>query len=188
MPGRKIDGRRHGTRRRRIRSMSGLVLEIVEGPGAGRQVPVDTTLEIGRSDAAPLVLDDPLVSRHHAIVEPTAGALIVEDLGSLNGTFVNGNQIYSATKIYPNDHLLVGVTVLEVRTQAAIAERPSAVRPVPPALIGVAPVPAPTTDGSERSHVLDPLLDVHVKKQARAAPLALFLLVVIVGSILLTIR
>jgi pSer/pThr/pTyr-binding forkhead associated (FHA) protein len=168
--------------------MSGLILEIVEGPGAGKQVPVEAQVEIGRADTATLVLKDPLVSRHHAIVEPTVGGLIVEDLGSLNGTFVNGNQIYSATKIQPDDHLLVGVTVLELRTQAAVAERPSAVRPVPPGLAGVAPVPALTTDGREEGHVLDPLLDVHVKKQARAAPLALFLLVVIVVSILLTIR
>jgi len=168
--------------------MSGLILEIVEGQGAGKQVPVDALVEIGRADTATLALMDPLVSRHHAIVEPTADALIVEDLGSLNGTFVNGNQIYSATKIHPDDHLLVGVTVLEVRTQAAVVDRPSAARPVPTALAGVARVPALTYEGNEETHVLDPLLDVHVKKQARAAPLALFLLVVIVVSILLTIR
>jgi len=166
---------------------SGLILEIVEGPGAGRQVPVDGRAEIGRADTAVLPLKDPLVSRHHAIVEPTAGGLIVEDLGSLNGTFVNGNQIHGATVIRPDDQLLVGVTVFELRTRAAVAERPSAVRPVPPAFAGVGPLASPT-DGTERTHRLDPLLDVHVKKQARAAPLALFLLVVIVVSILLTIR
>jgi pSer/pThr/pTyr-binding forkhead associated (FHA) protein len=165
--------------------MSGLILEIVEGPGAGRQVPVDTRLEIGRSDTATLVLDDPLVSRHHAIVEPVAGGLIVEDLGSLNGTFVNGNQIYGATRVHPDDHVLVGVTVLELRTQAAVAERPSAVRLVPPALAGGPSVPSRATAGL---HALDPFLDVYVKKQARAAPLAVFLVVVIVISILLTIR
>jgi len=167
---------------------SGLILEIVEGPGAGRQVPIDGRAEIGREDSAALMLKDPLVSRHHAIVEPTAGGLVVEDLGSLNGTFVNGNQIHSATVIRPDDQLLVGVTVFELRTRAAVAERPSAVRPVPPALAGVASLPSSTTDGRDRTHRLDPLLDVHVKKQAKAAPLALFLLVVIVVSILLTIR
>jgi pSer/pThr/pTyr-binding forkhead associated (FHA) protein len=170
-----------------MRSMSGLILEIVEGPGAGKQVPVEAPVEIGRADTATLVLKDPLVSRHHAIVEPAAGGLVVEDLGSMNGTFVNGNQIYSATTIHPDDQLLVGVTVLELRTQAAVAQRPSAARRVPPSLTRVAP--APTTDGTTtEGHVLDPLLDVHVKMQARAAPLALFLLVVIIVSILLTIR
>lgn len=168
--------------------MSGLLLEIVEGPGAGRQIPVEARLEIGRSDTATLVLDDSLVSRHHAIVEPVAGGLVVEDLGSLNGTFVNGNQIYRATKIHPDDHLLVGVTVLELRTLAAVAERPSAVRPVPPALAEGPAVLSRTTARREDVHALDPFLDVYVKKQARAAPLAVFLVVVIVISILLTIR
>jgi pSer/pThr/pTyr-binding forkhead associated (FHA) protein len=172
-----------------MRTMSsGLILEIVEGPGAGTRLPIEGRAEIGRSDAAAIALNDPLVSRHHAIVEPRGEGLVVEDLGSLNGTFVNVSPIHGATVIRPDDQLQVGVTVLELRSRSAVSERPSAVKPVPAGLSGRIPSTAARPSGETPAHRLHPLLDSSVKKQARAAPLAIFLLIVIVLSIVLTIR
>jgi hypothetical protein len=167
-----------------------LTLEIVEGPRAGLQVAIEGPLTVGRSPDADLVLDDPRVSRRHARVSPApAGSAVVEDLGSMNGTFVNHNEVTSPTAISPGDEVLVGVTVLELRRQAEIAVRPSAVRAVPPALAAPPPPPpAPVAPPPPATDELEPFLDVNTKQRARLAPLALFALVGIVVLIYLGAR
>jgi len=111
-----------------------LSLEIVEGTNAGRRVAVVSPLTVGRAADADLVLADELVSRRHARVSQRGAGAVVEDLGSRNGTFVNGNQIHGPTRLVPGDQLQVGVTLVELRSATQIAERPSAVQPVPPPL------------------------------------------------------
>jgi pSer/pThr/pTyr-binding forkhead associated (FHA) protein len=111
-----------------------LSLEIVEGTGAGELVALTGPVTIGRSRDAGLVLADELVSRRHALVTPTGPGAVVEDLGSRNGTFVNGQDIHGPTHLEPGDQLQLGVTLVELRSATQIAERPSAVHPVPPPL------------------------------------------------------
>lgn len=172
--------------------MSDLSLEIVEGPAAGSKQPLDGSLEIGRDPGAGLVLDDELVSRHHARITPFDGGAVVEDLGSRNGTFVNGNEIHSPTKVEPGDHVLIGVSVLELRTAAQIAARPTAVRPRPPALATPPQQPdyvrIAEVDERKRGEELQPLLDARTKPKAKLAPLAIFVLVVLVVLIFLATR
>jgi pSer/pThr/pTyr-binding forkhead associated (FHA) protein len=115
-----------------------LSLEIVEGAGAGRMVVLGGPVTVGRGRDADLVLADELVSRHHARVTPSGPAAVVEDLGSRNGTFVNGEGIHGPARLTPGDQLQLGVTLVELRSATQIAERPSAVHPVPPPL-AVAP-------------------------------------------------
>src|SRR5436190_22307213 len=123
--------------------MAELNLEIVEGPSAGRQIPLSAPLVVGRGQDAQVVLDDARVSRNHARITPHGGTAVVEDLGSSNGTFVNGNQLYAPATIGPGDDVLVGVTVLEVRSMAQIAAQPSAVRPVPASIAAMPAAPPP---------------------------------------------
>jgi predicted component of type VI protein secretion system len=111
-----------------------LSLEIVEGAGAGRMVAVAGTVTIGRGRDADLVLADELVSRRHAQVTPVGPGAVVEDLGSRNGTFVNGEGIHGPVRLAPGDQLQLGVSLVELRSAGQIAERPSAVHPVPPPL------------------------------------------------------
>jgi len=93
-----------------------LTLEIVEGANAGEQFQVVDLVELGR-EANGVRLDDPLASRHHARVGlDEAHELYIEDLESSNGTFVNGNEVYARTRLEPGDHVLIGTTVIEVRT------------------------------------------------------------------------
>jgi predicted component of type VI protein secretion system len=173
--------------------MAELVLEVVEGPGAGRQVPVARMAEIGRGEDSAIRLDDQQASRHHARIWPVEGGAAVDDLGSTNGTFVNGNRIHGPTLLGPNDQLRVGVTVFQVRTADDMRRQPTLVRPVPAGLAGAAPArpAAPTAPGppvavgpagprqAEPSiPELDALLDARTKAKARAAPLAVFILVV----------
>jgi len=111
-----------------------LSLEIVEGAGAGRMVAVTGAVTIGRGRDADLVLADELVSRRHAQVTPVGSLAVVEDLGSRNGTFVNGEGIHGPVRLAPGDQLQLGVSLVELRSASQIAERPSAVHPVPPPL------------------------------------------------------
>ena len=63
-----------------------------EGPLAGQRISIETQLVVGRV-SGDLTIDDPLVSRRHAVIRVAAGVLEVEDLGSLNGTWVNGERL-----------------------------------------------------------------------------------------------
>ena len=158
--------------------MARLLLEIVEGPGAGRQLPLERPVVVGRDAAADVVLNDERVSRQHARITPQAGGAVVEDLDSRNGTFVNREEIHSPVTALPGDDVLLGTTVLELRTDAELATRPSVVRPVPPAL--AAPQREPTYVASPQpqgQQLLGRYADTRVKAQARLAPLAIAVLV-----------
>ena len=69
-------------------------LEILEGPDAGQKYQVDTgRLIIGRGADCDIRLTENSISRHHAAVELLDGAWRLEDLGSQNGTFIDGNRV-----------------------------------------------------------------------------------------------
>jgi predicted component of type VI protein secretion system len=126
--------------------MSDLILEIVEGPQAGRQLPLDSVVDVGREPSLPLHLDeDTQVSRRHARIAMQGSTAVVEDLGSTNGTYVNDQPISSPRSLNPGDKVRIGLTVLELRTRQQVAARPSAVQ-VRPQLTAIdnnvlAPVP-----------------------------------------------
>ena len=112
--------------------MSDLILEIVEGPGAGKQVSLDGTVDAGREASLPLALEeDGQVSRRHARFTLQGGEVLVEDLGSTNGTYVNEQPISSPRILRPGDKVRLGLTVLELRTRQQVAARPSAVQARP---------------------------------------------------------
>jgi pSer/pThr/pTyr-binding forkhead associated (FHA) protein len=135
-------------------------LRFTAGPLAGRRVEVTSALVLGRR-AADLVIEDPQVSRRHASVRPAGDALEVEDLGSLNGTWVNGTRIAGPTRLVPGDRVRVGDATFEVESRPTpatpVEEAPTpatpveeAPTPVPPAHAGPAPpaepVPAPPAE------------------------------------------
>jgi pSer/pThr/pTyr-binding forkhead associated (FHA) protein len=69
---------------------------------------------VGRSLGVDVRLDDQWVSRLHCEISRLNGTLIVRDLESRHGTFVNGERIQE-THLLPGDRLTVGMTSLEVR-------------------------------------------------------------------------
>jgi FHA domain len=111
--------------------MSELILEIVEGEEAGRQTRIDGAVEIGRDASTNLPLDDEQASRRHARVSAQGDLAIVEDLGSTNGTYVNGQPIEGPRAVRPGDKIRVGLTVIELRTSQDVQRQPSAVQPIP---------------------------------------------------------
>jgi hypothetical protein len=111
--------------------MADLILEIVEGDDAGRQTPLEGSIEIGREGSTGLAIDDEQASRRHARVTAQGDQATVEDLGSTNGTYLNGQPIEGQRTLRPGDKLRVGLTVFELRTAAEVQRQPSAVIPVP---------------------------------------------------------
>ena len=69
------------------------VLRTVSGTGFGRNHPIAGALTVGRAPECGLRLDESGISRTHARLLPTDGGLQIEDLGSTNGTFVNGKRV-----------------------------------------------------------------------------------------------
>ena len=91
---------------------------------------------LGREDAG-ITVDDAELSRRHAVVRIVDGRVEIEDLGSLNGTFVNGEQISGTRGLAGGDTIRIGATVFMVEARsAATVVTP---RPVPPP-----PAPAPS--------------------------------------------
>lgn len=105
-------------------------LLIVQGALAGQRFEVEGELELGRAGAA-VTIDDPLVSRRHARVRLVDGALEIEDLGSLNGTWVNGERIAAPRRLVAGDVVACGGTSMTVEGDRA-AERGTLRAPLPP--------------------------------------------------------
>jgi len=88
-------------------------LAVESGPQAGCRFPLEGEVTIGRSPANDVVLNDPQVSRRHARIILEDGRVTIEDVGSLNGTYVNGERAGRA-RLSANDAIVIGETKLRV--------------------------------------------------------------------------
>lgn len=79
-----------------------------EEPAAGTDYPLDAVTTIGRDLGCGIVLDDPFASAEHAALTYRGRAWYVEDLGSTNGTLVNGAPVQGPTPLGFGDELKVG--------------------------------------------------------------------------------
>src|SRR5947209_16288523 len=84
---------------------------------------------VGRKEDCDLCLDHKSVSKLHCVIVKTDGLLLLRDLGSTNGTRVNGQRVRRAA-LLPNDHLTIAKYKFRVH-------------------FGVAPQPAPAPDHTE---------------------------------------
>jgi len=123
------------------------VLVFTQGPLTGQRLELEEELVIGREGAAVTVTDSEL-SRRHAAVRPVEGGVEIEDLGSLNGTFVNGRRIDAPTRLVGGDSVKLGQSVLELEAAGAPAMVAAAV-PAPSAEPPSAPAPAASGVPSE---------------------------------------
>ena len=90
------------------------ILRSQEPPFAFRLLPGDTRT-IGRATGAQFVVEAPLVSRVHCrLTCSTDGGLVVEDLGSTNGTFVNARRVEGLVPLAAGTTLTVGRVGFEV--------------------------------------------------------------------------
>lgn len=97
--------------------MGAETLRVVAGPGTGKVLDLEGELELGREvDGQGMLAGDELASRRHARIRRGAGGeVVVEDLGSTNGTFVNGVRIDGPRTLRAGDVVRVGETSLELR-------------------------------------------------------------------------
>jgi hypothetical protein len=85
---------------------------LVVRSGGGRAgehfIPQGEQTTIGRSPDNDIFLDDVTVSRKHAVLLAQSGDYVIEDLGSLNGTYVNRRRIDSGTRLESGDEVQIG--------------------------------------------------------------------------------
>jgi pSer/pThr/pTyr-binding forkhead associated (FHA) protein len=72
---------------------------------------------LGRSRECEVVVDDPNVSRKHAELRPRGGSWVLTDLGSTNGSSVNGRRIDAPTVVKPGDEIELGSSVMTFELQ-----------------------------------------------------------------------
>ena len=89
---------------------------VVVEPSAqrGRFFPLGAEMTVGRAAGCQITLDDTYASQIHARVFQRDGQLLVEDLGSTNGTYLNRHKVAGPMQVHPGDRLQIGNTVLEL--------------------------------------------------------------------------
>jgi hypothetical protein len=92
-------------------------LRFISGKYQGGEYPLQDArdLVIGRSSDLDMVLIEDMVSRKHAKITLQDGAITIADLGSTNGTFVNGEKV-KKTQIKEGDRILIGTSILKLVT------------------------------------------------------------------------
>lgn len=101
-------------RRRRKNVPTHLV--VTEGSLRGTSMPLhEGGLLVGRNPECTLVLTDDYASGRHLRIYPGSDAWYADDLGSTNGTIVNGQKIDEAARLDPGSQIRIGQTVLELR-------------------------------------------------------------------------
>ena len=137
--------------------MAAETLQVTSGPAAGANIEVQAELQVGRAAAGVGSLaGDPELSRTHArFTRGAGGELVVEDLGSTNGTFVNGARVAGVQPLQAGDQVRVGQTTMTVvGTEPAPPPPPpppQAVPDMPPPPPGAQPLPGPPPPDLGRS-------------------------------------
>jgi pSer/pThr/pTyr-binding forkhead associated (FHA) protein len=129
-------------------------LTVRQGPGAGVSFTIDApSITIGRHGQCDLQVNDTWVSRQHARITWGGAGYLLEDLGTVNGTYVNGDRISGPRALRSGDILQLGTQVelgFQVGTPAPLPETPAVpeVAPIPesrpappPAIPEAAPIP-----------------------------------------------
>ena len=183
--------------------MEGQFLRITGGNAAGAEIALDEDLLLGRSaSGSGSLAGDTELSREHARITRSAGGeIVIEDLGSTNGTIVNGHRITAPTPIGPGDNIKVGGSTLEVAGTAPAGAQPTKIRarvrpPVAPTVEAErdrppAPGPPPGVPGPPggpggklpRLGALPPPIASRIRRMAIIAALAGF----VVGFVIATI-
>ncbi|HEY4633597.1 MAG TPA: FHA domain-containing protein [Candidatus Limnocylindrales bacterium] len=89
-------------------------------PEAGRSFDLDAITSLGRDVNNTIVIDDPFASAEHAVLTYRGRGWFVEDLGSTNGTYLNGRAIAGVAALGYGDELAIGQVRLRIeRSRAA---------------------------------------------------------------------
>jgi pSer/pThr/pTyr-binding forkhead associated (FHA) protein len=143
-------------------------LRVTSGPGEGRSFDCDREVVVGR-EGVDVIVDDPELSRRHAAIRPVSGGLEIEDLGSRNGTFVDGERLAAPRTVSETVALRMGTTTFALELSAGdvpiMDPQRTVVRPrpdAPPGSEGPAAAPErPIVDVGDRTVMRErPIVDV----------------------------
>jgi hypothetical protein len=104
---------------------------------------------LGREEGLDIILQDPEASRRHSRISWQGGDFVIEDLGSTNGTFVNGVQITAPQILGPGDSIGIGQTALVFQVSGAPAGAYPYQAPPPQQVPSYSP--PPRTDAAQDS-------------------------------------
>jgi FHA domain len=85
-----------------------LVVERAPGHEPGMIYDLDADIVLGRGDQAEIRLEDPFASARHARVYEQGNIVVIEDLGSTNGTYLNEELLETARPLHPGDRVRIG--------------------------------------------------------------------------------
>jgi hypothetical protein len=123
-----------------------ITLTVQQGPQRGQRLSVARdNITLGRVVGSDVVISDPEVSRRHASITWEKGQPIIRDLGSTNGTFVNGVRITGPQALRNGDSISLGKIQLGFQCLALAGARPKVARPAPPPP-AYAPPPSPPAE------------------------------------------
>lgn len=100
---------------RRKRKEGSRVLFVRSESQQGREFEVSDVVVMGRSSETDVVIDDPYASDFHLRLVSQENGMMLHDLGSTNGTYVNGRRASAPTELKRGDTIQVGKTVMEIR-------------------------------------------------------------------------
>ena len=126
-------------------------LQVVSGIAQGQEFKLQGRTRLGRAQDNEIILDDPKVSRHHAVFNLEADGWTITDLGSANGTFVNDQQIEEPYRLQSGDRIMVGD--VELSYTEPVAEQPPAPIYEAPQAAPAAPVAAPVAPAKKKGGI-----------------------------------
>ena len=104
------------------------ILLVLEGGRAGERIAIpEGRWSIGRDAASDIVLDDAGVSRRHALLTSAGATLTIEDVGSTNGTLVNGTRLSQERLLSDRDEVRMGAMAFRLEMPPGGASSPAAV-------------------------------------------------------------
>jgi len=100
----------------RKKGKGALTVRVVQGPSAlmGITVAITGPIVIGRSPGADIVIGDDFVSGKHTRISPAGDGAVIEDLGSTNGTVLNGQRLTAPHRLQAGDAIDIGSVRLKV--------------------------------------------------------------------------
>lgn len=103
------------SRRKKKKEVKPQLVVVAADRNLGARYKLDDSVSVGRAESCGILLDDTYASQQHARVYRNADAFFVEDLGSTNGTYVNGRKISYPLELRAGDRIKIGKTVFEFR-------------------------------------------------------------------------
>jgi predicted component of type VI protein secretion system len=147
-----------------------LKLVVIKGSTKTREVRLrGAEIIVGRQRGCGLRIPSALVSRRHCRLRLQGSSVTIEDLKSVNGSFLNGVRVYGAEEVHPGDQLEIGPVTFLVEFQRTDKAARALPPPLPQAIPLAEPLPAaipmsdgdfveaiPLDEGAERPTVLPP--------------------------------